>query len=129
MDQIANMLSKIMTAQAVQKETVDISFSNLKMSIAEILAKEKFVKSVEKKGKKVGKSIEIVLRYDDNGQPGIRHAARISKLSRRIYLPFNKIRLPKGNTGIVIMTTPKGILTGREARKQKVGGEILCEVW
>jgi len=123
------MLTKIKNAQAVGKETVSIPYSKLKMEIAEILAKEKFVKKAEKKGKKNKKIIDIILAYDEEKNPAISHIARVSRSSQRIYLPFKKLRPTRQDFGLQIISTSKGVLTDKEARKQKVGGEVLCEVW
>jgi small subunit ribosomal protein S8 len=129
MDVIADMLTRIRNAQAVKKETVSFPYSKLKMEIAKILAREKFIKSADHKGRKNKKVIDIVLAYNEEGDPSINHIARVSKSSQRIYLPLKKIRTVRHGFGLRVLSTPKGILTDKEARKQKVGGEVLCEVW
>lgn len=127
-DPITDMLNRIRNAQAVLKTQVSLPFSNLKYEIAKILEKEAFIKKVEKKGKKNKKTIEIILKYDDK-TPAISGLKRISKPGQRIYLPAKKIKKVKGGYGIAIISTSKGLMTDKEARKQKVGGEVLCEVW
>lgn len=129
MDVIADMLTIIRNAQAVKKETVSVPYSRVKMSIAEILAKEGFVKEAGRRGKKNRKVILITLKYGEDGAPAASRIKRISKPSRRIYLPLNKIHSVRQGYGIQILTTPKGILTNKEARKEKVGGEVICEIW
>jgi len=129
MDSIADMLTRIRNALAVKKETVVIPYSRLKMEIAKIFVKEKLVKEAEPKGKKSKKIIEIVLAYKENGKPAITHLKRISKSSQRIYSPVKNLKSLRGGTDLRIISTPKGILTDREAKKEKVGGEVLCEVW
>jgi len=128
MDPITDMLNRIRNAQAVLKETVDISFSNLKYEIAKILEKEKFINKAEKKGKKTKKIIEITLKYHEK-IPAISGLKRISKPGQRIYKPVKQIKKVKGGYGIAIISTSKGLMTDKEARKQKLGGEVLCEVW
>jgi len=128
MDPISDMLTIIRNALAVKKETVSIPFSNLKYEIARILEKKDLVEKVEKKGKKVKKNIEITLKYQD-GVPVISGLKRISKPGQRIYLDSRKIKKVKGGYGIAIISTSRGLLTNEEAKKQKVGGEILCEIW
>ncbi len=128
MDPIADMLTQIRNAQAVLKETVDVPFSNLKYEIAKILEREKFIEKAEKKGKKVKKTIEITLKYD-NKIPVISGLKRISKSGQRIYLPVKKIKSVRGGYGMAIISTSRGLMTDKEARKQKAGGEILCEIW
>jgi len=127
MDQISNMLTIIRNAQAVKKETVSFPYSKIKMQIAEVLLREKLIVGVEKKGKKI-KTLDLVLGYSEKGKPSIEKIKRISKPSQRIYIPFKKIRKAKIGSGIQIISTPKGLLTGKEAWEEKVGGEIICEI-
>jgi len=127
-DPITDMLNRIRNAQAVGKATVEVPFSNLKYEIARILEREGFIEKTEKKGKKVKKFIEIVLKYE-NGIPAISGLKRISKPGQRIYLSYQKIKPVKGGYGIAIISTSKGLMTNKEARKNKLGGEVLCEVW
>lgn len=127
MDPISNMLTSIRNALAVGKETVSFPFSKLKYEIGELLRKQGFVEKVEKKGR-VKKFIEIVLKYE-NKTPAISGLKRISKPGQRIYLPYKKIKRVKGGYGFAIISTSKGLMTEKEARKQKLGGEILCEIW
>jgi small subunit ribosomal protein S8 len=128
-DPIADMLTRIRNAYAVKKETVSFPYSKLKMEIAKILAREKFIKKSERKGKKNKKTIEITLAYDESGRPALNHIARVSRQSQRIYLPLTKIRPVRQGFGLQILSTPKGVLTSKEAKKEKVGGEVLCEIW
>jgi small subunit ribosomal protein S8 len=128
MDPIADMLTQIRNAQAVLYPTVEIPYSNLKFEIAKILEKEKFVEKVEKKGKKTKRTIEITLKYEKK-TPAISGLRRISKPGQRIYLPYKKIKKVKGGYGIAIISTSEGLMTDKEARRQKLGGEVLCEIW
>lgn len=123
------MLTIIRNAQAVKKETAVIPYSKFKMSIMEILVKEGAVKEAAKRGRKNRRIISASLKYDENGSPAITHIKRISKPSKRVYLPANQIYLIKRRGGFRILTTPKGVLTDKDARKQKVGGEVICEIW
>ena len=129
MDPIADMLTSIRNAQAARKETVSVPYSKIKMEIAKVLAKEKFIKEADHKGKKVKKTIDIVLNYNNSNQPAITSLKRVSKPSRRIYSPSSKIKKIRQGFGFQIISTPKGILTGTEARKEKIGGEVICEVY
>lgn len=129
MDTIGNMLTSIRNAQAVGKQTVSVPYSKIKMEIAKVLAKEKFIKEADHKGKKVKKTIDIVLAYDDLNRPAITSIKRVSKPSRRVYSPSSKIKKIKQGFGFQILSTPKGIITGKEAIKEKVGGEIICEIY
>lgn len=126
-DPIADMLTIIRNAQAVSKETVELPFSKFKFEVAKILEKNGFVGKVEKKGKK-DKILEIVLKYDEK-TPVIMGLKRASKPGQRIYSEFKKMQKVKGGFGISIVSTSRGLMTNKEARKQKLGGEIICEVW
>jgi len=129
MDPIADMLTSIRNAQAARKETVSVPYSKIKMEIAKVLAKEKFIKEADHKGKKVNKIIDIVLNYDSLNRPTITRLKRVSKPSRRIYSPYSKIKKIRQGFGSQILSTPKGILSGKEARREKIGGEVICEVY
>jgi small subunit ribosomal protein S8 len=129
MDPIADMFTKIRNALAVQKETVLISYSKLKMELAKVLLKNNYIKEIIRRGKKNKKSIELVLSYDENGKGVINHIDRISKLSRRVYLPLKEIKPVRRGYGMMILSTPKGLLTDKEAIKEKVGGEAIAEIW
>lgn len=128
MDSIADMLVAIKNAQAVGKETVVAPYSKLKFSIADVLAKEGFLSGVEKKGKGPKKFISMTLRYVDK-KPAISSISRVSRQGTRIYIGRKLIRPVRQGYGMAILTTPAGILTGEEARKKGVGGEVICEVW
>ena len=127
-DPIADMLNRIKNAQILSYEEVTIPFSKLKYEIAKILEQEKFVKKIEKLGKKSRKIIKINLRYE-NGKSVISGLKRISKPGRRVYFPVKKIRPVRGGYGFTIISTPKGLMTNKRARKEKSGGEMICEVW
>jgi len=141
MDPISDMLTSIRNAVAVGHPTVNVPFSNLKYKIAKILGKEDLIEKVEKKGKGVKKSLEITLRYLPSqilpGKTGegerkvsaISGLKRISKSGQRIYLPYKKIKKIREGFGIAIISTSKGLMTNKEARKQKFGGEVICEIW
>jgi len=128
MDPVADMLTQIRNASAVKKETVAVPFSNLKFEIAKILEKEGFVVQVDKRGRKEKKKIEIALRYE-NGQPSISGLKKISKTGQRIYKCYRDIKRIRGGYGMTIISTSKGLMTDKEARKKKLGGEVICEIW
>lgn len=127
-DPIADLIVHIKNASLVRKDSVSVPYSGLKEAIAHVLMKEGYVSSVEKKGKKVAKTLEIGLVYFD-GQPRVNGIERVSKSSRRVYQKARDIRVFKSGYGNVIYSTPKGILADHEARTQKVGGEVLFKIW
>lgn len=110
------------------KPEVSVPFSKIKFGIAQILEKNNFIGKAENGGRKNKKFIDITLKYE-NKTPVIGGLKRISKPGQRIYLSFAEIRLVRGGYGISIISTSKGLMTNREARKNKLGGEIICEVW
>jgi len=127
-DPITDMLNRIRNAQAVLKPTVDVPISKIKLEICQILAREGLIKGFEKKGRKNKKIIQITLQYDGK-IPAISGMKRISKPGQKIYLPYKKIRKVKGGYGLSIISTSKGLMTNKETRKKRLGGEVICELW
>ncbi len=122
------MLNQIRNAEAVAKPEVLIPFSNLKNEIGLILSKEGFLADAKKVAKDKSKLLKLVLKYD-GGIPAIEGAKRVSKPGQRIYVKNSEIKKVRGGFGIAIISTPKGLMTGMEAKKAKLGGEVLFEVW
>lgn len=127
-DPIGDLIIRIKNAGEARKETATVPFSKMKMAICEILEKEGFVKSCERKGKKTTKAIEIEIAYEGS-MPKIRGVKRVSKLSRRVYKKTTDLRPIKNGHGHLILSTPNGIKTDKEAKKELVGGEALFEIW
>ena len=129
---LANMLIQIKNAQAVGHEKVLVPFSKIKLSVLETLKGEGFVENFEKKKKKAKKSelnyIDVKLKYE-NGRGIIKGLKLISKPSRRIYMGKSELKPVMNGYGFLVVTTPKGVMTGRRARKEGVGGEVLFEIW
>ncbi|MEI7709224.1 MAG: 30S ribosomal protein S8 [bacterium] len=128
MDSIANMLIVMKNASLAGKESVFLPYSNLKNAIAECLKKEGYVSGVAKKVKKEIPVLEVVLKYTDS-KPKISEVERISKQSRRVYFGMKDIHTVRAGAGLLVLSTPKGILSGKEARKEQVGGEALFRIW
>ena len=127
-DPITDMLNQIKNAEAVAKTEVLVPLSKLKNEIAEILFKENFIGEVKKTTKGKIKSLKIVLRYN-NEVPAITGFKRVSKPGQRIYQGFSEIKKVHGGYGISIISTSKGLMTNKDARYKKIGGEIICQVW
>lgn len=133
MDPITDMFNRIRNAISVSHPTVELPFSKLKYEIAEILRKEEFIEKVEKpKGKNNSnlkvKFLKITLKYEDK-IPAISSIKRISKQGQRIYVSARDLWPVRSGYGINIISTSKGLMTGKEAKKQKLGGEVICEIW
>ena len=128
-DPIADMFSRIKNAQMAKLQVVLVPHSKIKMEIARLLQNRGFVKEVIRRGKKNRRMIELALYYDASKKGKITDLKRISKPSRRLYRSYKDIRLSKKGYGCYIVSTSKGIMDGTQARKLKVGGEILGEVY
>lgn len=124
-DPITDMLNRIRNAQAVSKQTVSIPFSKIKYEIADILEKKGFIKEVDKRGRKEKRFIKIILNQDYK----IGGLKRISKPGQRVYISAKDIRPVRNNYGITIISTSKGLMDNKEAKKNKLGGEVVCEIW
>lgn len=127
-DPITDMLNQITNAQAVLKAEVLVPYSNIKNEIANLLSREGFVGEVKKTAKGKAKGLKISLKYD-NGAPAIAGAKRVSKPGQRIYESVHEIKKVKGGFGIAVVSTSKGLMTDKEAKKNRLGGEIICQVW
>ena len=128
-DTIADLLTRIRNASSAKHETVDVPASNMKKAICQILVDEGYVKSftVSEDGKQG--MIKIVLKYTENKMPAIKGLRRVSKPGLRIYSKAEELpRVMKG-LGIAIISTSKGLMTDREARKENIGGEVLAFIW
>ena|SRR3989338_7563123 len=128
MDSISNMLIMMKNASLAGKESVSFPYSKMKNAIAECLKKEGYVTNVTKKIKKDTPVLEVGLTYVDQ-KPKITEVERISKQSRRVYFGMKDIHTVRNGSGLLVLSTPKGILSGKEARKEQVGGEALFRLW
>jgi small subunit ribosomal protein S8 len=128
-DPVADLITRLTNASAVKKQTVSVPFSAFKLAIAEKLREVGYVGSVEKKGKKVKKTLDVTLKYQTDGVPAIQGVKRISKPGRRLYKSVLDIVPVRYGHGTLVLSTPKGIKTDKEAKKENVGGEALFEIW
>jgi len=128
-DPIADMLTRIRNAQAVGQAFTEIPFSKVKFLVAKILVDKGFLKEAKEVRKKDKKFIKAFLKYRKDKTPAISDLKRISKPGQRIYKKAIEIKKVKSGYGFSIVSTSKGIMTGEEARKNNLGGEILCEIW
>ena len=126
------MLTRIRNAQAVRKEHAVVPFSKVKQEIAKILVASGYLLSVERRKRKIGRTerevLELELKYEEN--VGVISGLRmVSKPSRRLYTAAKNIKPVRSGYGIAIISTPKGLLTSRAARRENVGGEVMFEIW
>lgn len=128
MDPIADFLIALKNASMARRKTVSMPYSRVRHEIARVLAEEGFVGRVNVSGKEK-KNIEVEITYDESGNPRINHVRRISKPSRRVYYPVKKITPVRQGYGLIVFSTPKGIMSGSAARREHVGGEALFTIW
>jgi len=128
-DTIADMLTRIRNANKARHRRVDIPASRLKKSIAELLLREGYVRSVKFVEEGPQGLIRVYLKYDDEKKPIIEGIQRVSRPGLRVYKGKQEIPNVLGGFGTAILSTSQGILTGHEARRAGVGGEVLCKVW
>lgn len=124
MDPIANLLITVKNGYMARKTNVVVPYSKFKMAIARVLAKEKFIAKAEKEEN----LINIELLYT-NGKPRISTVKRVSKPGLRLYEKAKNIKEPRGGRGLTIVSTPQGVMAGKEAKQKKLGGEIICRIW
>ena len=128
-DPIADMLTRIRNAVRVKHDSVLVPASRMKLSIARILREEAFISDYEVLKSKPHRAIKIYLKYDDKNQPIISGLERVSKPGLRVYVGKKEIPRAYGGLGIAIISTPQGVMTGQQAWRQGVGGELLCYIW
>ncbi len=127
-DPIADMLTRIRNAQMVEKKEVNVPVSNLKSAIASVMQQEGYIESFSVDGIAANKTLSIKLKYYDS-KPVIEKLKRISKPSLRVYVGSSQMPSVMNGLGIVIVSTPKGVMTGQAAHAQNIGGEVLCSVY
>jgi len=128
-DPVADMLARIRNAISARHQKVDIPTSKLKAEIARILKEEGYIanfKAMEEGGHKI---LRVYLKYGNNNEAAISNVERISRPGCRVYVRRSDIPRVLGGLGINILTTPRGVMTGRQARREGVGGEVLCQIW
>ena len=128
-DPIADMLTRVRNAIIARHPKVDVSASKLKAEIARILKEEGYIANYKVAEEGVKKVIKIYLKYGPNNSPVITRIERISRPGCRVYVGQSDIPRVQGGLGINILTTPRGVMTGRHAHKEGVGGEVLCRIW
>jgi|AntAceMinimDraft_5_1070358.scaffolds.fasta_scaffold00398_2 small subunit ribosomal protein S8 len=128
-DKVSNFINGIKNAQTQGIESVKFSHTNFLASIADSLKREGFIVDVDQSGKGIAKSLTVMLGHDESGAPRINGLKRVSKQSKRVYKSSKNIFAVKNGYGTLILSTPSGIMTDRQARKANVGGEALFEIW
>lgn len=128
-DPIADMLTRIRNAVMIQQTQVAMPSSKMKVDIAKILTEEGFISGYMETDDVPQPQLVLNLKYTGKGKPVITGLERISKPGRRVYTGYRDIPWVRSGLGVSILSTPKGLMTGRQARRGRVGGEIICNVW
>lgn len=128
-DPISDMLTRIRNAALVNAKEVEMPLSRMKFGIAKILEAEGFLSKVETKEEAARPTLKVALRYDADGSPKIETLKRVSKPGRRVYVKADDLKTVRSGYGIAILSTPNGLMTSIEARKRRLGGELICEVF
>lgn len=128
-DPVADLLTRIRNGVRVERPSVDVPYSRLKVAIVQALQREGFVWDHEVVDAGVHKVLRVNLKYGPNGEHVIQHVERVSKPGCRVYVAVNEMKDVRQGTGISVLSTSKGVLSNREARREGIGGELLCEVW
>lgn len=127
-DPIADMLTRIRNASSVKKSTVRLPYSRMKKSLADILAQERYIARVDVIEQGSFRELELTLKYDHDKTPAIRGLKRLSKPGCRVYVQTDRVPTVLNNYGIMILSTSKGLMTNRDAKKAHMGGEMICEI-
>ncbi len=128
-DPIADMLTRIRNAIRVERPTVDMPTSKVKRGVAEVLKREGYIWDWKEVESQPASQLRIELKYGPNGERVIRHLKRVSKPGHRVYSGATKMKPVLNGLGICIISTSRGVISDREARQRKLGGEVLCELW
>jgi small subunit ribosomal protein S8 len=128
-DPIADMLTRIRNAVRIERPVVEVPLSNVKRGVAEVLKREGFIWDWSEVENQPVNQLRLELKYGPNGERLIRHIKRVSKPGKRVYGRSDSLKPILNGLGISILSTSKGVISDREARTQKLGGEILCELW
>jgi small subunit ribosomal protein S8 len=128
-DPVADLLSRIRNAIRARHDRTQLPSSRLKVRVAEILKAEGFISDIEEAENQGRKTLTVVLKYDRNRKAAIDGLRRISRPGRRVYVKHDRIPFVTSGLGVSILSTSSGLMTDVEARRRKVGGELLCEVW
>lgn len=127
-DPIADFLTRIRNSLAVRKTEIRMPYSRLKHSLAKLLVEAGYLRHAEKIDEGFG-VLQIELAYDNEGNPLMHHSERVSTPGRRVYLGYDKLKPVCSGRGLAVVSTSQGLLSDKEAKKLKVGGEIMCKVW
>ena len=128
-DPISDLLARIRNAHLAKHDRLDVPTSKLKVELCRILREEGFIKNFRVMEAQPVGTLRILLRYNRDGNAAIRHRARVSRPGRRVYLGASDIKPVRNGMGLGVVSTSRGLVSDKQAREQRLGGELLCEVW
>jgi len=128
-DPIGDFIIQIKNAGSAGKKSITLPASKLKLALADVLKKEGYISDVATHGRGTKKTVEVSILYLGDGDPRVQGVRRVSKPSRRVYVQKDEIRPVRQGHGTLIVSTPEGLITGSDARKRGIGGEVLFEIW
>jgi small subunit ribosomal protein S8 len=128
-DPIADLLTRIRNAHRAKHDRLDVPASNLKVEVCRILKEEGYIKNFEIVDGEPSRAIRVFLAYNKDGKAGIQRMQRVSTPGRRVYRGADDIKPVLNGLGVGIVSTSQGLMTDRQARQRRVGGEVLCEIW
>ncbi len=128
-DPVADMLTRIRNAVRIERSHVDMPLSKVKRGVADVLKREGYIWEWEEIAGQPACQLRIILKYGPNGERVIRHIRRVSKPGRRVYRGATALKPVLNGLGLSILSTSRGVISDREARQRKLGGEVLCELW
>lgn len=128
-DPISDLVTRIRNAHLAKHDRLDVPSSHLKVEVCKILKEEGFIRNFRLLDGSPSNSLRILLRYTREGEPAIRHIARLSRPGRRLYRGADDLRPVRNGLGLAIVSTSRGLLTDQKAREGRLGGELLCEIW
>ena len=129
MDPFADFLTRIRNGLRTRQKEVTAPYARLKYELARVLLEEGFISNFQVDGEGIRKRIIVALKYDDSGASVIRGLQLVSRQSRRVYVGTDAVPKVIGGLGVAVLTTPRGVMTDKDARRKHAGGEVLCKVW
>ena len=128
-DPVGDMLTRIRNALMARRDCVDVPYSNLKKGVAEVLKREGYIRNFQVVKGDVQGTLHLHLKYGPDGEQVVRGLKRVSTPGKRVYRKWHEIERVLGGLGTAVVSTPKGVMSDKDCRKEKVGGELLCFVW
>jgi small subunit ribosomal protein S8 len=129
LDTISDFLTRLRNGIMARYKDVRVPFSKMRYEVARILLEEGYISNFQVDGEGIGKSLVVTLKYDEDGRSVVLGIERVSRQSRRVYVGADELPRILGGMGVAVISTSKGLMTDRDARRERIGGEVICRVW